>query len=101
MMYNCAQAICNTRSKHYCETIKLFSASKNITTDKRTSLNEDKFDKLLFLKKNAYLKRNEEKRIDQTYPKRRFSVTDHESALIINESGTLAPSSTVKKVKRR
>ena len=66
-------------------------------TDKRNNLNEDKLDKLLFLKKkSAYLKRNKEKRIDQASrtPKRRSSVTDHQSALSINESENLASSST-------
>ena len=35
------------------------------------------------------------------HPKRRLSVSDHQSALSINESENLAPSSTSKKVKRR
>ena len=83
---------------------RLFSASKNIMTDKRNSLNEDKLDKLLFLKrKSAYLKRNKEKRIDQASraTKTKCPVTDHESALSINESENLASSLTSKKVKRR
>ena len=82
---------------------RLFSASKNIMTDKRTSLNEDKLDKLLFLKKKLVLKEMKKKELikHQVHPKRTFSVTDHESALIINESENLAPSSTSKKVRRR
>ena len=55
-------------------------------TDKTNSLNEDKLDKLLFLKKNknesAYLKRNEDKRIDQSKTKI-VSITDDESILTI------------------
>ena len=35
------------------------------------------------------------------HPKRRLSVTDHQSALSINESENLTSSSTSKKVKRR
>ena len=74
-------------------------------TDKRNSLNEDKLDKLLFLKnKSAYLKRNKEKKElikHHVHPKRRVSATDDESVLSINESPNVASLSTSKKVKRR
>ena len=46
---------------------RLFSASKNIMRDKRTSFNEDTLHKLLFLKKkSAYFKRNKAKTIEQS-----------------------------------
>ena len=66
-------------------------------TDKRTSLKEDKFDKILFLKKNLLIVKGIEKKELIKYnahPKRRLSVTDHQSALSINESENLASSST-------
>ena len=80
-----------------------FSAFKNIMTDKRTSLNEDKLHKLLFLKnKSAYLKRNKKELIKHhAHSKRRVSATDDESALSINQSENLTSLSTSKKVKRR
>ena len=81
-----------------------FSALKNIMTDKRNSLNEDKLDKLLFLKKNLLiLKEIKKKELikHHAHPKGKLSVTDDESALSINEPENVASSSTSKKVKRR
>ena len=72
-------------------------------TYKGTSLNEDKLDKLLFLKKrSAYLKRNKKKKElikHHAHSKRRLSVTSHESALSINESEKFGFIIDVKKVK--
>ena len=79
---------------------RLFSASKNIMTDKRTSLNENKFDKLLFLKENLFiLKKIKKKELikHHAHSKRRLSVTDYQSALSINESENLASLLTSKR----
>ena len=62
---------------------RLFSASKNIITDKMTNLHEDKLDKLLFLKRNLFILKEIKKKeliIHHAHPKRRLSVTDIESA---------------------
>ena len=67
-------------------------------TDKRNSLNEDKLDKLLLLKKKNLLILKEIKKKElikhQVHQKRRLFVTDHKLVLSINKSENLSSSST-------
>ena len=67
--------------------------------DKTNSLNEDKLHKLLFLKKNLLILKEIKKELIKHHaqPKRRLSLTDHQSALSINQSENLPSTLTSKK----
>ena len=66
-------------------------------TDKRNSLNQNKLDKLLFLKKTVLILKEIKKKgliKHDAHPKLRLSRTDHQSALMINQSENFSLSST-------
>lgn len=68
---------------------RLFSASKNIMTDKRTSLGEEKLNQLLFLKKNLHVLKEIQKKqftTDNEQFKKRTLVSDGEPICINEET---------------
>ncbi|CAF1588336.1 unnamed protein product [Rotaria magnacalcarata] len=83
---------------------RLFSASKNIVTDRRSSIGEAKLNKLLFLKKNlAALKELNDVKINKNNEqmKRKVSTADDESIVTINDndSNSVSSSPITKKTK--
>ncbi|CAF3466593.1 unnamed protein product [Rotaria socialis] len=83
---------------------RLFSASKNIVTDRRSSIGEANLNKLLFLKKNlAALKELNDVKIKKNNEqmKRKVSTADDESIVTIyhNDSNSFSSSPITKKTK--
>ncbi|CAF1283129.1 unnamed protein product [Rotaria magnacalcarata] len=81
---------------------RLFSASKNIVTDRRTSLAEAKLNKLLFLKKNLFTLREIKKdklNKNAEQSKQKLFIPDGESIVIIEDVDSAISSPTIKRMK--